>query len=310
MSRAHQPVLIACLALGAASVASAATLVSDDFTSAVRVGAPPSVTGVDRNGGTTHDYIATSFSNIFMGTGSGASNVGPGVNGNSYFVTNAGAAWHGQTYFNAVTLANVGDFITLSFNFRKAGVDPATSSQSLRLGLFNSNNTRLTQNTTNSTDSSFNDDTGYQIRLTNNGDAAGTSTIQGFSRDGGTATLFAGTIVGTGASATGGADIDGDTNYSAAITLTLSAPGTVQLSGTVAGVSLAGANNVDSTLPWTTFDTAAFFFASGWGDSTTSAANFVDDVSVTTNVPEPSVAALVAGALGLVATSKRSVNRT
>jgi PEP-CTERM motif len=287
-------------------------LVNDNFTNAVRVGAAPSVTGVDRdstNGSSSNDYVVASNGNGSMATSNGAdlaSNVATGINGNSFVVTNASAGYSISTHFTSKTLAPL-DSISVSLNIRTALANP-TGTGAFRVGLFNSAGTQLTANTSNfGGNGVFVDDTGYLASYTLNATSPFVSG-QVIERTAGVAAnnIFQGTVANLGTAATSTNQVVFDTNYAAVLTITRSADGnSVSITSSFNGVSLSTS---DTTLPFTTFDQMAILFGSGFGNATTSRQNFIDDVVVTyTPVPEPaSIAALAGlGALGLVAARRR-----
>ncbi len=153
-------VVLALLSLATAS-AQTVTLVNDDFTNAVRVGAANNWTGVDRDGGTSNDYVqAYNDGTLAVGrSDANAPSVATGITGNSLTIT-GGAAGSVSTYFTPTTLG-AGDSISLSFNFRSTAVPGATTASTFRFGLFDSGATRLADNNLFAGAGAFTDDTGY-----------------------------------------------------------------------------------------------------------------------------------------------------
>lgn len=281
----------------------AVTLLSDDFTAAVRVGTAPTVTGVDRDGGSSNDYAVATNGSGAMATGvtnDRASNVGAGITGNSYFVTNEGNAYSVTTSFAGTSLAP-GDSLSFSFGMRTSVANPTVAAGAFRFGLLNSGGTVLANNTSAFGGSGvFANDTGYIANISTT--ATGMSAqVQERANGSTTQNIFAGTLASVGAAENSTNFVNFDTNYTATLTLTLSLDGTTMtIDSAFNGLSLS---RTDLTSPYTTFDTAAVFFGSQFGNATTPRVNFIDDVLVTTTVPEPGALAL--GSLGLLAALRR-----
>ncbi len=278
-------------------------LVNDTFTSAVRVGTPPSVTGVDRDGAAplTNDYVVATNGDVPMATGANASNVGPGITGNSFFVTNTSVAYSVSTYFAPTTL-QIGQSISLSFDFRTDNVVAANGAGFFRLGLFNSGTGKLTANTSAfDGGGAFADDTGYIAQYSISAGAV-SGVLQ--ERLASTGNIFAGgsslstTSVGTGP------QIAANTNYTATLTLTRTASG-VTLGSSFDGVTLTGA---DTATPFTSFDSLGIFIGTPFGNATTPRNNFIDNVQVNV-VPEPTSVALLGLGAGLLCLRNRSRRR-
>lgn len=305
---------LGAVGLSAASVSTAQTtvLINDDFTSAVRVGTAPNVQGIDRNGGTSRDYIVATNGDQSMAVGSGtdnASDIASGINGNSFRIINVFNAYGVFTTFASTTL-NPGDTLTVSANVRTSVANVnASGSGAFRIGLFDHGDTIQSNNVGTFggfPSTTFNDDQGYIANYSTN--FSGFATVAAQGRSGGSATsAFAGTLEALGAGTAGTSVIPFDTNLAVSFVLTRSLDGSsVSISSTFNGASVTQS---DATGPYTTFNQLGIFFGSGWGNAGTPRANFIDDVSVihTSAIPEPSTFAALAGVavLGLAASRRR-----
>jgi hypothetical protein len=193
---------------------------------------------------------------------------------------------------SAVTLANIGDVIELSFNFSFT-TGPGNLGGGLRFGLYNSNGTAAADNTTTAlvSDAASNNDFGYYFNL-----STGTTMSHSLFREsGGTDGIMAGTdrtqVGANNTTLAGVADLFNHTGYMR-ITRTGSSEVTI-----LARVDTTEYFNIASTAtPIFTFDEVGFGTA-----SSNTALNF-DNVTVNfTPVPEPSTLALYG--LGLTATA-------
>jgi hypothetical protein len=291
---------IAMLALSSAKVL-AATFINDNFTGAVRVSAPPSVTGVDRDGGTSNDYVVATNGNGPMATSNPAitdyaSNVVSGINGNSYQVINAAAAYSVQRYFTATTLAD-GETMTLSLNIRAAGT-PSAGVGAFRLGLFDTASV-LAANTSNfGGGGAFTGATGYLGSYQTNAGSGNAGLIQERTNGVAANNLFQGTLA-SGTTATGSNVVAANTNYVATLTLARSGAN-VDVTSSFNGVNLSYTDTSGAF----TFDTVGIFFGSTFGSSGIPYANFIDDVNLSV-VPEPATWALLAFSLTTVMVLRR-----
>ncbi len=291
----------AMLALSSAKVL-ATTLINDNFTGAVRVGTPPNVTGVDRDGGTSNDYVAATNGNNNMAIGNPtdyASNVVSGINGNSYQIINAAAAYSVQRYFTATTLAN-GETMTLSLNIRVAGT-PGNATGAFRIGLFDTTSTLAANTNSFAGSGAFQDALGYLGSYQTNAGSGNAGLIQERTAGTNAQNLFQGTFT-AGTTATGSNIVAANTNYAATLTLARSG-GNLTVTSSFNGVNLS---YTDTTGVNFSFDTVGIFFASQFGNSTTPYANFIDDVNLTV-VPEPTTWALLAFSMTSVMVLRRRI---
>ncbi|EIP99165.1 hypothetical protein OpiT1DRAFT_03674 [Opitutaceae bacterium TAV1] len=190
--------------------------------------------------------------------------------------------------FDAVTLANVGDSLVLSWQITPSGSDVFRNVDgALRVGLFNSGGSQISGNVSGATDARFNNDTGYAALYAPNVTPGANSKF--FRRGNGNENLWSGrteiadspTLVSPGTGVITGS-----------LTLKLIEGGLLITSvingGT--GQSVTTASNLV-----TTFDALSFFATSGKADSTLT----FPELSVTyvPAVPEPSTCAFLAGAI-------------
>lgn len=274
--------------------ASAATVINDSFTQASRTDAPDA-TGAQwfsSSAGSTIAYVQNSGVTLTTGT----------------------AGRHMLGYFTAdgapVSVANVGESVTVSFTFSLNGSPggSASSVTAVRLGLFDSTaGTRVSADNTNAT-STFNGYNGYIATLspsavastafrerTNTTDVALISTLGSSPNFNYTALSPAGTsqVLTFGSS------------YTATYTATKTLAGLeLGLSFTGPGVSSYSLSAIAGTPSASAFDTLVFYTTSSVGDSVT-----ITNLTVTsaTAVPEPAAFAVLAGlgVLGAVTTRRR-----
>ena len=186
--------------------------------------------------------------------------------------------------FSNFTLVNVGDQISLAFDFRFLATPTVNTADGLRFGFYNSNGTALTGSGTTDSDNDF----GYQASI-------GTGSTMGYS-------LFKeqNTVVGgLGADAVDRNPLSPSVSNMAAIGDTLKHSLLFTIAKTASGVSfstsvdgtLLGAG-VDTSSPYLTFNEVVFNHGTPQGYA-------VDNVVVTaTTIPEPATAGLIG--LGLV----------
>lgn len=185
---------------------------------------------------------------------------------------------------NAITLSNPGDTVTLSFSFRftttAGSTSPFSDTEGLTFGFYNSNGTVVAANGSSASDN----DLGYRAEF-----GSGTDSWVGIAREANFTTAAGG--VGTGNDGVQMTVIDpvavsiGDfLPHTGSITLTYNSP-------TEIGISVSYNGNVVGTAtnnsPITTFDEVVFSQGGGNGF-------LLDNVVVTSNVPEPGSAALIA----------------
>lgn len=219
--------------------------------------------------------------------------VAPDSGSNALFVdtTNTGQPFVGS--FSAVALTNISDYVELSGTYR-------TDNQvggGIRFGLFNDNGTPTLANN----DGSANDDNGYKLNL-------GTPTGAGIGTTSLTVDMSAGEVATADSiitSVSSGADDDGLVhNWSFRITRTGANELTLfgEWDGSTNGTTTITTSVASDLI--TTFNEVAI----SWGGSGAGEEDYyVDDITVTTNVPEPSNIAIALGStvMMLVVVSRR-----
>ncbi len=226
----------------------------------------------------------------------GVYQVNAGLNGNQNrnFETTA--------YFTdsgTITLANIGDKLTLTFDatFTLRG---SAADNALRFGLFNSQGTRVTaDNTTaNGADAAFNNDLGYSLWA--NGLQSGDTVL--YERTGTDDTLMASsanTQIGTGG--TNSSLLNG-TSTSASFSLERTASGLL-ITSSIGGGTVSF---TDTTVSTYSFDMIQIFGAgSTFSDNGSNSGNIVLDNVQVVLVPEPTAFAMLLGSLGIVTIFRR-----
>lgn len=277
------PVSLASGALLAVSTAQAATFV-DPFTDGVLVGGTDN-SGLDWYRRSANQSITIVDDSAGIGTG----------NALKLTITNGTQIDRAVIgLFSAFTLANVGDQISLAFDFRLEATPTVNTADGFRFGFYNSNGSVVATNGGTESDNDF----GYQATI-------GTGTTPGFNLNKET---------NSGAGGLGSNNPNADRNslsptvlntvaindtlkHSATFTITRTASG-VSLSSSVDGQELGTATN--TTSPFFTFDEVVFNHA-------TPQNFFLDNVNVTTTVvPEPTSTLLIGlGAAGLLMRRRR-----
>jgi hypothetical protein len=191
-----------------------------------------------------------------------------------------------------ITLATQGDFITLSFRFRYVNVSTATAnSAGFRFGIEGSNGSVVTADGQGSTSDN---DQGYYIQ-TGVGTAAAAATNNTFYREnGGVLPILGGTDRAATTASTTGAVINDNLAHTATFTITRGSATNISLSASYDGGTAKTASY--PTTPYYTFDEIAF----GDGFVASPVQFNVDDVLVTSNVPEPGTLACLFGGAGLL----------
>lgn len=216
----------------------------------------------------------------------------------------------GRISFSTVTLANVNDYITVSFNVTyAAGATSQTSG--LRFGLYNTLGDINTAYGTNGGANTIGDTAQGYYAATNPGGtgaawSAGSNNLSKDLGNGATTTQYSSINGGNGVMNVAGQSFAsavtfGSVTQSVSLTLTKTAAG-ILVSANVAGESFSatdtGANGSGNNgIVYTTYDT--FFF----GNGTASGAWTMDNLVITTNagmIPEPSATAALLGGLALV----------
>lgn len=226
------------------------------------------------------------------GTGASvaANPVGTGLSGNGLLFTGTSGNSFGTANFSSVTLSNPGDYI--SFSYKYAATTNPTGSGSARIGLLNSGGTALASNMFGVGGQSA-DDIGYvgikRLSVTTNDYAlfksANSLNSPSF------------TSIDTGPTSISGIDTN---QHSVGLKFTLAANGSdldvlFSYDGFSTTKTIAGAS-----LTTKTFDEIYF----GAGSNNTL---YLDNLLVTTNIPEPSSAAMIfgMGVLGVVGGRRR-----
>jgi len=197
----------------------------------------------------------------------------------------------------AVTLVNPNDFITLNFSFRYLNVATATANNAgFRFGIESSNGTVLTGDNHAAT---ADDDRGYYMQA-----GVGTTAPAGgntfYNEGGGTTPILGGTDRVAVNATTNGVTINDNLVHTASFTITLLSATSIKLSMTLDGTTTVQ-TNASTTSIRTTFDEIAF------GDGFVAAPmQFdIDNIQVTSSVPEPGSAALLAASPLLLLARRR-----
>lgn len=197
-------------------------------------------------------------------------------------------------YYNATTLANVGDSIVLSYAAIVSGNAFGTADSIFRTALINSGGTRTADDVTGTGGTAFSTDTGYAAyyRAANGTNGAGNTLYQ---RTSANQVLFGSNPGFTVLAGAPQMPIIGTSNVTGTFSLTRVATG-VRIESTVNGG--ATQSFVDTAGLDTTFDGFGFFLTAGTGSSSLT----FTTLSVTTAaaVPEPAalgLASVAAGAL-------------
>ncbi|MDR1279713.1 MAG: hypothetical protein LBK99_02685 [Opitutaceae bacterium] len=231
------------------------------------------------------------------------------IDGNGLFVDQGNTFRMVVATFDTVTLANTGDYISLSFDIRifdstttatttnETGFPSADNA--LRFGFYNANATPVTAD--NTTDS--NNDYGYMSLGLPFGPDTTNITSTKFAKEAGTNSIIltGNDIPSLSASGSTGNRIHNSDTYTVTFTITKTGTG-ISLSSTVKdadGSTLFSVTGTDSSInnAYTSFDEIAFGSSADIGYR-------LDNVSVTTNVsqiPEPATSVLITGTVILAA---------
>lgn len=268
--------------------AGAAILFSDPFTDG------DLVAGADNSGIAWYDRSVNSGISIVDDAA--------GINsGNALRFARTGAAMNNRGLVGVlnqtITLANPGDFVTLSFSFRlisTAGTtSPNDSTVGFTFGLYNSNSSVVSGNDTVDSDNDF----GFRGEF-----GTGTISAVGAFKE----TNVPGSAGGLGTGSDGGAvtlnspvavGVNDFTTHTGSITLTYNSPSDLNIALMYDGGAVG---NGTSSVPFLAFDEIVFSQGGSNG--------FVlDNVEVTSNVPEPGMASLVAlfGVMGIAGYRRR-----
>jgi len=213
--------------------------------------------------------------------------------GNLSIVADAGRVAYVVSYFAPQTLTKIHDKITFSFTARITGVP--TGDGTLRLGLFDSGNSKATSNSFTNTDASslgssaFSANRGYAAyyREDTNNPSASNKIYQRTASSNNI--LGSGSMTSLGTSTLGKLSLAANTDFSGTFSIEKTATGSL-VTTSVKGV---GDFVTDTDSPFTTFDTLALFsYAPGSASSTLS----ISSLSIIV-VPEPQVAQLALAGL-------------
>lgn len=182
---------------------------------------------------------------------------------------------------SSINLDNTGDYLTLSFSFRYTNNSAAGANEAnLRFGLFNSLGTAVTGDN----QSASANDAGYYVQVGSGGSATASNNVF-YEETGLTAPILGGTDRTSKTASSTGFGINDDAIHTASFTLTRTSATVMGLSLTVDGTTITAS---DTTTLITSFDEIAI--ANGFG--VTGLDFMLDNVVLTSSVPEPSVAAL------------------
>ena len=268
--------------------AGAAILFSDPFTDG------DLVAGADNSGIAWYDRSVNSGISII--------NDSAGINsGNALRFARTGAEMNNRGIVGAlnqtITLANPGDYITLSFSFRfistAGSTSPNNANSGLTFGFYNSNGTVVSNNDTVDSDNDF----GFRGEFGSGANSAvaifketnvpGSAGGLGTGSDGGAVTVNSPVTVA----------VNDFTTHTGSITLTYNSPTDLNIALMYDGGAVG---NGTSSVPFLTFDEIVFSQGGSNG--------FVlDNVEVTSNIPEPGMASLVAllGVMGIAGCRRR-----
>jgi hypothetical protein len=197
-------------------------------------------------------------------------------------------------------LANTNDFVTVAFSFRfvnNASVTAAAAN--FRFGLFNSAGTAVTSDSQTTSDN----DRGYYVQVGSSGTTAPTSTNLFYNEGGTILPILASTDRTNVAASSAGVVINNTNIHTAAFTLTRVNATAISLSLVIDGATAITGTDTTSNFR-TSFDEIAF--SNGF---TNPGLNYaIDNVVITSSVPEPNTVGIVAaGALvGAAARRRRS----
>lgn len=208
-----------------------------------------------------------------------------GSDASSSVSAQSGLLW---TYFNDATLAEDGDFVTVSFNVTFNDAPAASSFSGFRLGLFDDNGSRLESNLSGTNgDTAFEPSRGYFVEWSLDDGAGLTQLVL---RNGSHTTPVGSTGASDfGAAGPGGDALAADVPYAVSFTIT-------QASGTEYNISTSFNGNSfsrnTSTLTASTYNSFFLLNTPGWEIDSMD----FDSFAVTTNtIPEPSTYSLILG---------------
>ncbi len=206
---------------------------------------------------------------------------------------------------------NVGDTLTYTVTF---SIDSpiGASASGLRFGLFNSNGSRINADNLGQSNATYANYTGYSSAFGSNSASSNSLTSSLWERSNSNNSLINvsgafNTAPGTGSTGSTNTSttpaMAADTNYTMKLTLNYVSAGNIQVSSLLTGGALPGggiSRSYTDATPYTSFDTVVLFSTSSMSTSMT-----FDSMNITV-VPEPSVAGLLLGAVGLFLIVRKS----
>jgi hypothetical protein len=242
--------------------------------------------------------------NTFFVANSAGSPAGLSYSGSGPTLTDTLSGSGSYTYFvaytDSATLTNIGDSITLSYSLTPSSATAFNSGGgAFRVGLFNSNGTKLTANVAGDGASELNNDTGYSAYYQPGSSATGNTFRQ---RTGTNNNLWQS---GANPAVSGSPDLasPGTGTITGTFTLTLVATG-VQITSVLNGG--AAQSVIDTSGLVTTFDSFSIFANSGSANPTLT----FSDLTVTfTPIPEPSSLVLLGASGAALLGIRRRVRR-
>lgn len=214
------------------------------------------------------------------------------LNGRALSAINSAA--RGLTYFDSTTLG-VGESLSVSFNLSFAAI--GDNGGNFIVGVLNSSTGDLVTADNFGSGFDFTGYQGYRFRTNTGGTNSGSTTIE--KRDP-TSAAFDGSYTALTGSAAG-AGLAASTAYSVAITYTRTGVSSLVATYSLNGVTLTVTDNDATNF---TFDTLQYYKGGGNGTF------YLDDVLITSSIPEPASAALLGGlAIGVLTIAGRRPRR-
>jgi autotransporter-associated beta strand protein len=209
--------------------------------------------------------------------------------------------------FPTVSLLNSGDSVTLQFDIRFRS-DPASATDSLRFGLYNTNGTSTSADggSSNAGGSQTNrtDDFGYGVRTNVGGTSSGSRIFAQAAPGGSSGDLLSGTTTAMGSTAASSAF--GHTSHPVALQITRNGDATLTVTATFDSNTFSGTTNGGS-IPTLTYS----FNEIGITNGSTSNEFLIDNVSVSTNAtPNIAITSPTTGATFITLASSVALSGT